>query len=127
MRMTMAMRIAQLVQDGEVVAQVGGETVKGCEAHGGKDNQQGNRQKADGGADHEENALAIEPKQIAVFLQVIGAVQADADAVDAAHGAPDGEQGGEAEQAGARHRENGADFRGRADAPAVRAQHSAER
>src|SRR4029079_15237191 len=102
--------IAQLVQDGEVVAQVRGETVKGSEPYGGKDNEQGDCQKPDGGADHEENALAIKPKQITVFLQVISAVQADADAVDAAHGAPDGEQRGEAEQPGARHRENGTDF-----------------
>ena len=58
-----------------------------------------------------ENTLAIKPKQIAAFPEVIGAVQTDADAVDAAHGAPDGEQRGEAEQPGARHRENGTDFR----------------
>ena len=68
--------------------------------------------KPNGGADNEENALAVEPEQVAIFLQVIGAVQADADAVYAAHGAPDGEQRGDAEQAGARHRKNGTDFRG---------------
>jgi hypothetical protein len=47
-----------------------------------------------------------------MFLQVIGAVQANADAVHTAHGAPDGEQCGKAKQPGARFSENGTDFRG---------------
>ena len=94
------------------MAHVRGETIQDCQGHGRHDNQQGNCQKTYGGADHEKNALAIEPEHIAVILQVIGAVEADADAVYAAHGTPDGEQCSDTEQPGARHRENGADFRG---------------
>jgi hypothetical protein len=74
--------------------------------------QQGHGQQQHGRADDEQHVLQIEHPDAAVLAKIIGTVEPDAHAVDAGHGAPDGEQRREAEQAGPRHGEDGADLAG---------------
>ena len=85
---------------------VGRKLAQQLEHHRCGDDEHRHRQEPDGAGEHHHQRQEPDLPRVAVLLDVIGPVEADPDAVDAAHRRPDGDQHRDGEQPALRDRQH---------------------